>query len=181
VRSPSDDPIEVLFVENRERLLAFVRTKVDDEGLAEDILQDSLLKALRSAPEIRDEERLTAWFFRIVRNGITDAYRRSAASRRGLERLAANEAGRNPTADDESRLCSCFRELLPTLKPEYAELIEAMDLGEADPHEMSRRLGITTNNLKVRRHRARQQLRQRLETTCGVCAEHGCTDCSCTG
>lgn len=176
-----DDPFGALFVENRERLLAFVRTKVGDEVLAEDILQDSLLKAIRAAPEVRDEERLTAWFFRIIRNGITDAYRRSEASRRGLEQFAATELESMFTPEDEARLCSCFRELLPTLKTEYAELIEAMDLGDADPQEMSRRLGITTGNLKVRRHRARRQLRQRLETACGVCAEHGCTDCSCKG
>ena len=87
----ADQALEALFVENRSRLLGFVRSRVDDEHLAEDILQDSLLKALRAAPEVRDEERLTAWFYRIVRNGITDAYRRSGARQRGLERLASSE------------------------------------------------------------------------------------------
>jgi RNA polymerase sigma-70 factor (ECF subfamily) len=174
-----DDAIEALFVENHTRLLGFVRSKVDDPDLAEDIVQDSLLKALRAAPDVRDEERMTSWFYRIVRNGITDAHRRSAARGRGLERLAAAEIHEHPTPEDEARLCECFRSLLPTLKPGYAELIEAMDLGGVDPGDMARRLEITSNNLKVRRHRARRQLRQRLETTCGVCAEHGCTDCSC--
>ena len=174
-----DDSLEALFVQNRERLLGFVRSKVRDDSLAEDILQESLLKALRAAPDLRDRDRLLAWFFRILRNGITDAYRRSDASRRGLDRLAAAEVELTFSPEDESEVCSCLRELLPTLKPEYAELIEAMDLGDAGSQEMSERLGITKNNLKVRRHRARLQLRQRLETTCGVCAEHGCIDCSC--
>ena len=175
----SGDPLEALLVQNRERLLGFVRSKVGDDTLAEDILQDSLLKALRAAPELRDQDRLLAWFYRIVRNGITDAYRRSDASRRGLERFSASDLASSGSQEDESELCSCFRDILPTLKPEYAELIEAMDLSDTGPREMSKRLGITTNNLKVRRHRARLQLRQRLETTCGVCAEHGCIDCSC--
>ena len=175
-----DDAIEALLVENHSRLLGFVRSKVDDLDLAEDILQDSLVKALRAAPDLRDEERMTSWFYRIVRNGITDAHRKSAARGRGRERLAGAEVEEHPTPEDEARLCGCFRSLLPTLKPEYAEVIEAMDLGNVETVEMARRLDITTNNLKVRRHRARRQLRRRLETTCRVCAEHGCTDCSCT-
>ena len=40
-------------------------------------------------------------------------------------------------------------------------------------------LGITPNNLKVRRHRARRALRARLEETCRICAAHGCLDCTC--
>jgi RNA polymerase sigma-70 factor (ECF subfamily) len=168
-----------LFVRNRERLLGFVRGKVGDDSLAEDILQESLLKALRAAPELRDQDRLLPWFYRILRNGITDAYRRSEASQRSLERFSASEFEASVSPAEEAELCSCFRELLPTLKPEYAEVIEAMDLGETGSREMSERLGVTANNLKVRRHRARRQLRERLETTCGVCAEHGCLDCSC--
>ncbi len=77
-------------------------------------------------------------------------------------------------------ICECFEDLLPTLKAEYAELIEAMDLGGATTEEMTARLDITPNNLKVRHHRARQQLRERLEETCRTCAEHGgCVDCTC--
>ena len=40
-------------------------------------------------------------------------------------------------------------------------------------------LGITKSNLNVRIHRARQQLKQRLEENCRVCAKHGCLDCQC--
>ncbi|MBI3964985.1 MAG: hypothetical protein HY329_05050 [Chloroflexi bacterium] len=43
---------------SREQLLGYVRRKLDDPELAEDILQESLVKALRAAPELRDQERL---------------------------------------------------------------------------------------------------------------------------
>ena len=82
--------------------------------------------------------------------------------------------------EDETVLCECFRGLIPTLKAEYAELIEALDLGAESPEAAARRLGITSNNLKVRRHRARQALRKRLDETCRSCAEHGCLDCTCS-
>lgn len=68
---------------------------------------------------------------------------------------------------------------MPTLKPEYAALIEELELTDSDPARVAERLGITLNNLKVRRHRARQALRKRLEETCRTCAEHRCLNCTC--
>ena len=81
--------------------------------------------------------------------------------------------------EDDAELCACFERLVPTLKPEYADLIQAVELGHEAPEQMAGRLGITSNNLKVRRHRARQALRRKLEETCRACAEHGCLDCTC--
>jgi hypothetical protein len=45
--------------------------------------------------------------------------------------------------------------------------------------EYASETGMTANNAAVRAHRARQALRRRLAESCGVCAEHGCVDCSC--
>ncbi|HET7768448.1 MAG TPA: sigma factor, partial [Chloroflexota bacterium] len=63
----------------RERFLAFVRSRISDPDLAEDILQESLLKAVRAAPAVDDDQRLAAWFYRVLQNAIVDAYRRRAA------------------------------------------------------------------------------------------------------
>jgi RNA polymerase sigma-70 factor (ECF subfamily) len=164
-------------LEHRSALLGYLRNKISSPELAEDLLQDCLLKALRSAPELRDEEKLLPWFYRIMNNAIIDLYRsRGSAPARAdmdVDLLAA------PTAEEEQLLCACVRQLIPSLKPEYALMIERMELATADPGVMAEELGITRNTLKVRRHRARQALRQRLEETCRVCAAHGCLDCTC--
>jgi RNA polymerase sigma-70 factor (ECF subfamily) len=81
--------------------------------------------------------------------------------------------------EDDAELCRCFERLIPTLKTEYADLIQSVELGSESPDVAAGRLGITPNNLKVRRYRARQALRRRLEETCRTCAEHGCLDCTC--
>lgn len=171
--------LERQMLDRREAFLAFIRSKVDDDELAEDILQESLLRALQSASRLDDDEKLVPWLYRIIRNAITDAYRRRAAASRRIEQFALDQPTEEPSPGEVAVLCACFRSVLPTMKPEYAELIEAMDLASAGPEEMAARLGVTRNNLKVRHHRARQQLRQRLEETCRSCAKHGCIDCSC--
>ena len=60
-----------------------------------------------------------------------------------------------------------------------AELIIELELWDGDPARLAAQLGITRNNLKVRRHRARRALRQRLEEFCRSCAVHGYPDCPC--
>ena len=134
------DRFETFLVRNRTNLLSFIRSMVGDDELAEDILQDSLLKTLQGAPEIDDEQELASWFYRIIRNAITDAYRRHAAAARRLERYAREQPEPIMTTEEKATLCKCFEDLLPTLKPEYAELIEAMDLGGLTTNEMTERL-----------------------------------------
>ena len=165
-------------LQHREAFLAFVRKRVADPDLAADLLQDSLLKALKNSEQIRDDENLVAWFYRILRHALIDLYRRRAVRERALQDLQA-ELEHPPTVQEEQSLCSCLQALLPTLKPEYAELIRAVDLGEEPVDAAAGRLGITPNNLNVRLHRARRQLHARLFQMCRLCARHGCLDCDC--
>jgi RNA polymerase sigma factor (sigma-70 family) len=170
--------IEDKLMLHRAKLLAFIQKRVNDPTLAEDILQDGLLKALQSAGDLRDEERLLSWFYRILNNAMIDTYRKRDVETRYLEAYT-RESELEARLEEQAALCECFRELLPTMKTEYAELIERLELQPGDPAEVARQLNIQPNNLKVRRHRARQALKQRLEETCRMCAVHGCLDCTC--
>ena len=69
--------------------------------------------------------------------------------------------------------------LIPTLKPEYAEILRRVDLEGAAVPSVAAELGISANNVTVRLHRARQALKKQLERCCGTCATHGCLDCTC--
>ena len=152
-------------VRQREKLLAYARSKVDDPDLAEDLFQDSLLKARQRTGDLHNQDRLIPWFYRILNNAIVDDYRQRGVEANYQAQLAqqgAPDAG----SDEWVRLCECFRELIPTLKPEYGQLIEQLELADGDPEQVAKQLGITRNNLKVRRHRSRQALRERLPARC---------------
>ncbi len=169
---------EETLLRNRSKLLAFIQSRVADPEIAEDILQDSLLKVFQSADSLRDDARLLPWFYRILNNAIIDTYRKHGVETRYLETYA-RQSEIDITPEEERDLCACFREILPSLKPEYAELINRLELQPGDPQQVAEQLGIRPNNLKVRRHRARQALKQRLVETCRTCAIHGCLDCTC--
>lgn len=176
--TPRTPVVEALSA-GRSQYLVFVRRRISDPDLAEDILQDALIRALRAAPDIDEGERLSAWFYRVLRNAVVDAYRRRDVQARRTERLRERHDLPDPSEDDERTLCECFRALLPALRPEYAAVLSAVDLDERPPHEVAEEFGLTTNNLNVRRHRARRALRESLEATCRICADHGCLECTC--
>lgn len=156
--------------------LAFARGRLGDPELAADAVQESLLKALRGSGQIRDEESVKAWFYRILRRTIIDVYRNRGAHQRAVEKL---ERELDKSLAEDRTVCACVQRLLPTIKPEYATLVRRLDLDGEEAAPVASSLGITRNNLTVRLHRARQQLRERLEETCRVCAKHGCLDCTC--
>ena len=123
-----------------------------------------------------------AWFYRLLRNAVTDFYRRRAARQRTLETYARRAPESDPGHDEnlERVVCACVQDLIPLLKPEYADLIRRIDLGGADVSTAADTLGITPGNARVRLHRARAALRAELERSCRTCATHGCLDCTCT-
>jgi RNA polymerase sigma-70 factor (ECF subfamily) len=69
--------------------------------------------------------------------------------------------------------------LATTLKPEYAQALHAIDVKGTPVNEFARTHGLSAGNAGVRVFRARQALRKRVAESCGICAEHGCLNCSC--
>lgn len=158
---------------------SFARNRLHDDQLAADAVQESLLRALKSEHHLSHDENLVAWFYRILRNVLTDLHRRRTTQRSALEKFAHELEIGGATRELETAACACLNGLLPTLRPDYADAVRLLDLEERAPEDAARTLGITRNNLKVRLHRGRKQLRERLEQTCRMCATHGCLDCTC--
>lgn len=170
--------IEAAIVKNLHVFVAFARSRLGDHHLAEDVVQDSLVKALASDRHPETDEAMTIWFYRILRRSIIDVYRKQGARSRALERFE-KALPESPDEEDEKELCKCFHRLLPLLPEQYRELLDEVDLKGRDPEEVSAKLGLTKNNLTVRLHRARKHMRKALAANCGACSVHGCIDCTC--
>lgn len=164
---------------------AFLRKRLADDGVVEDLLQQSLVKAVERGHELKKSESAVGWFYRILRNAVADYYRTLAADNRKIDGLRQEmiRAGNDMTpALDEIRptICACLEPLLKEMRPAYADLIRRIDLEGESPFVAAKDLRVTPNNLTVRLHRARQALRVKLEEACGVCTKHGCLNCTCS-
>jgi RNA polymerase sigma factor (sigma-70 family) len=186
-REPADrdPPVSVDFLpqllRSRERFLAYLTRRVASPADAEELLQEGFARAIARADSMQTHESASAWFYRVLHNAVIDYYRRRDSARRALDAEAGTQrdALQEPDSELESTVCACMHDLLPTLKPEYAEALQTVDLGETSVGEYAESHGLSRSNAGVRLHRARAALARSLIASCGSCATHGCLDCSC--
>lgn len=171
-------------LENESAFRQFVRRRVGEEAVVEDILQQSFFRAVERSHSLKNEQSALAWFYRILRHTVADYYRSHGAEVRRkealLQELTISGDHQEPPPDGEKvTVCTCLHSLLPSLRENYAELIQRIDLDGESPVRIAKELKISRNNLTVRLHRARQSLRASLEKACGICSRHGCLNCTC--
>jgi RNA polymerase sigma-70 factor (ECF subfamily) len=156
-----------------------LRRLLDDAAEAEDVLQQSYLRALEKLDTVRDQERLRQWFERLVRNAALDRIRRRRAATRALASLSRGVPEVTQASAGDDRPCRCATRLLGVLPARYAEVLERVYIEEGSIELVARRLQTTPNNLRVRLHRARGALRQQLVSTCEGCTDSHFASCAC--
>ena len=183
------DPVEIArrfeepavlarLIEHKSAFRGFVARRIRDEALVEDIVQDAFVKSLDKLGTIRDPEAAVAWFWRVLRNTMTDRYRALAAERKRTSEADASEVAA-PQEETEGRPCACVHGAIDALKPEYATVLRQVQLGGMSVKDWAAKNGLTANNAGVRVFRARQALLKQVQRTCGSCAEGHCRDCTC--
>ena len=177
---PVREELLSVMAENRRAFLSFLERRVGHRETAEDLLQEAFARSLDKVP-LQPKESVTTWFYRVLRNGVIDHYRRRGASERALSSLQQEleEAPPELSPDERDAACACVTELSGTLKPEYALALRRVELDGLSVRDYASEAGITPNNAAVRLFRARETLRKRVVHWCGACAERGCVDCSC--
>lgn len=177
-KSLSTEALTQLVGAHRE-FLAFLQRRVESRAAAEDILQSAFARGLEPGTDVPDEK-VVAWFYRVLRNSVIDHYRRRSTSARAMEAWGREfEESQEPDAAFRQEICQCVAALLATLKPEYRDAMRIVDLEDGKLSDLAQQSGITAENAAVRVHRARKALRRQVEQACGTCAEHGCFDCRC--
>lgn len=181
VTRPLDPAVQRLLVENHRAFLGFLERRLGQRELAEDLLQEAFTKALPRLETLRDDEAVTAWFYRTLRNAVIDHHRRTQASDRALERLVSElETEELPPGPFREEACRCVLHLAETLRPNYAQALQRIEVDGLSVKAFAAEQGISENNAAARISRARKALRGQLSVSCGTCAEHGCLDCTCS-
>jgi RNA polymerase sigma factor (sigma-70 family) len=175
----SQVPVSTL-LDNHRAFLRYLERRVGDRALAEDILQEAFVKVVGWPDQAPADEGIVPWFYRTLRNAAIDQFRRRGAADRAVEAFARElETHEAPNAGMEAEICACVSRLAATLKPEYAEALEAIEVEGTPVKTFAEQKGLSANNAAVRVHRAREALKKRVAESCGTCAEHGCVDCTC--
>jgi RNA polymerase sigma factor (sigma-70 family) len=172
-------PLAIL-LENHRAFLKYLERRVGDRALAEDILQDAFSKVVDRPEQAPTDEGVVPWFYRTLRNAAIDQFRRRGTASKAIEAFGRElETQTAPEPDMEAAICACVSRLASTLKPEYAEALQAIDVNGTPVKAFAEQRGLTASNAGVRVFRAREALKKRVTESCGACAEHGCRNCTC--
>jgi RNA polymerase sigma factor (sigma-70 family) len=179
-RLPIEGDVARVLVDNHRQFLAFLERRIGNRALAEDILQEAFTRGIERQSEIRNEESAVAWFYRVLRNAVVDHHRRNESARRALESFGNEiELHVEPEKEMQDAICQCVTRLSSTLKAEYREALERIDVQGLSVKDFAAEQGISASNAAVRVFRARDALRKQVTASCGTCAEHGCIECTC--
>jgi RNA polymerase sigma factor (sigma-70 family) len=169
-----DRRISEAFAREATRLGQFIRGRVSDVGVAEDILQDVFSEFIESERRVLPIEQVGAWLFRVARNRITDWFRRKKPETRAPvdgkegdlpweDTLPSPDAGPDELYARERVL----QELVAALEdlPEGQRAIFiAHELDGLSFREIAELTGESLNTLLSRKYAAVQSLRKKLRS-----------------
>lgn len=157
--------IEEVWTALHEPLLRFVRRRVPDAAIAEDIVQDVFVTMTSRLHTLRQPERFQGWAYQITRRAIADYYRAHPALEPMPESVVA------PESDDEDLRAvvgRCLHSLIAALPPSSREALLLTDVQGLTQRELAARLGLSFSGAKARVQRARARLKALLLGCCTV-------------
>lgn len=175
--------VEGALIQNRKQFLSFLHRRAGSVECVEDIFQQFCLRALTNSATLRNPERVVAWLYRILNSTSADFFRSENQRLRGESEYTHFPTDQGGTKEnDPEKICACFIKVLPTLQSGYFHMLERIDLRGESREEIARELGVTSNLVRVRLHRARRALKDALLDSCQACChEQGFMDCECVG
>jgi len=156
---------QTLLQEAYPRAQRTARQMLRDKNMAQDAVQNAMVKLLRHLPELREPEKFKGWFRRIVVNEIFLTMRAAARERPG-EIFAADSplfAGDPLDVAETAAFRTEFLRSLRSLVPEYQDVIVLYDIQGYSVAETAAGLGIPEGTVKSRLHRGRELLRKSME------------------
>lgn len=160
---------EKIWKEYSDNLRRFIRTRVTDKSVVDDILQEVFVKIHSGLNALQDDTRLQSWLYQITRNTIVDYYR----SRRPMEELAEQvSVPENDYSEVLKELSGCMRPMIDGLPKTYREAVILSELEGLTQKQVSEKLGLSLSGAKSRVQRGRSKLKEMLLDCCHFEFDH---------
>lgn len=147
-------------------VLRYVKSRED----AEEVAQDVFVKAYRSLGDFKGTSKFSTWLFTIATTTSLSFLRKKRLDMQSLdnENVAASaenlDGGLSANGIEQKSRVAMVNAAIRLLKPDDAQLLKLFYQGEQSLEEIAAILGIEPNNAKVKLHRARTRLKEKMET-----------------
>ncbi|WP_342662886.1 RNA polymerase sigma factor SigZ [Ferrimonas futtsuensis] len=152
--------------EQTSRLSGRPAARLPDPDAVDDTLQEIFLKAHSKQHQLREQQSLGAWLYRIAHNAIMDHYRRHPDWAPLDQEPPAPEADQAEIAHQE--LAQCLRPLINELPEKYGLPLTLADLEGKSQQQVAEQLGLSLSGAKSRVQRGREKLRQKILACCAL-------------
>ncbi|WP_064609052.1 sigma-70 family RNA polymerase sigma factor [Photobacterium sp. J15] len=149
---------------HQHSLLSWLYKHTDDDALAEDLLHEVFLRAMRKNKAFCDIDNAKAWLFRVANNLVIDQSRQRSFV--PLDDLDFESEQQEIGVVDS--LTQCLPRVLNELAPKDSDILKACDIHGMTQKEYAELHGMTLVATKSRLQRARQKLKRQLSQSCKV-------------
>ena len=159
----ADAAVRLLYARHAEALHSYVVRFCPDRASAEDIVQETFIRAWRHLPQlIADDRPIRPWLLRVARNLLIDANRAARARPVTVQAQAAEDA-RDDRGLDQVLDRHLVTGALLHLSPEHRAVLVMKDMEGQKYETMAETLRVPIGTIRSRLHRARLELRELLE------------------
>ena len=178
-RSGDRQALETLLERHQAQVYRFGMKMCRDPEDAKDVLQDTLLAMARGVRDFRGASSISTWLYTIARSFCIKKRRRSKFAPEE-ERSLDTDAGRRGEAPRRLRTATpdealagkqverALEQAIAALEPMYREVLLLRDVEGLTAPEVAEVLGVTSQAVKSRLHRARLSVRERVAPLLGV-------------
>lgn len=155
---------EHVWIQFKNELERFIKSKVTDRMAAEDILQDVFVKIHLNLATLRSDERLSAWLYKVANNTIMDYYRK----RRFFDDSSSIEIMVEDSEKEREQFQRCIFPFIEKLPEKYKKALIHADFELLNQKQLAQKMGISYSGAKTRVQRARRLLHSFLIACCDI-------------
>ncbi|MEN8138838.1 MAG: sigma-70 family RNA polymerase sigma factor [Bacteroidota bacterium] len=182
IRKHRLDP-QIWVDEYSDNMFSFAVSRVSKSDVAEDLVQDTFLSALKGKDNFKGNSTEKTWLYSILKRKIIDYYRKASSKhernfsqmspfddnkdwlgRWKNERVPQSWDNTNDEQFNVEEFSKVLKECVQELPEKYARVFELKTMRGFETEEVCNDLDISSSNLWVILHRSRVQLRECLET-----------------
>ncbi|MFN2440884.1 MAG: RNA polymerase sigma factor, partial [Chitinophagaceae bacterium] len=146
-------------------VLRYLKSRED----AEEVAQDVFIKAYRSLKDFKGTAKFSTWLYTIATTTCITFLRKKRLDTASLDneklfKVADNiDSGVSANSIEQKSRVNMVNESIKLLSPDDAQIITLFYKGEQTLEEIAQIIGIESNAVKVRLHRARTRLKEKME------------------
>lgn len=162
IANGNKDDFSIVLDEYQELVYCMIYRQIGDEGISEDLTQQTFIKAYRSLNKFRGESQFRTWLIRIALNEVNSYVTSTAYQQRQKASPIENIKESTNSADEQNENFKSLRDAFRKLRPTFQEVLTLCSIEGYSYDEAAQSLSIPVSTVRSRLNAARIALKALL-------------------